>query len=109
MLEDRSDEDEDRHKGMYVIGQASKKFVITPELGRLLQMDARERLERAKGLKEEEEIRAKKAKEELYEGKLSGQKAKRAPAKPAPRAKPGSAPANGGLKARPAPTRPPKA
>lgn len=95
---------------MYVIGQASKKFIITPELGRLLQLDARERVERAKQLMEEEEIKERKAKEEQYEGKIPGQKAKRPAAKPTPRSKPGAPPsAPSGVKPRAAPARPAKA
>lgn len=95
---------------MFVMGQASKKFVITPEIGRLLQLDARERAERARQLKEEEAIRAKKAKEEELENRLAGQtKARKAPAKPAPRPKPGTAPPTAGTKAKPAPARASKA
>jgi hypothetical protein len=109
ILEDRTNEDEEINKGMYVIGQASKKFIITPELGRLLQLDARERVERAKQLKEEEEIKARKAKEEQYEGKIPGQKTKRPASKPAPRPKSGAPPAGpSGAKARVTPARPAK-
>lgn len=112
VLEDGAvpEDDETPGRGMYIMGQASKKFVITPELGKLLQQDALERVERARLLKEEAEMKAKKAKEEELESKLSTQtaKAKRPTGKPAPRPKPGAGPTASTARPRPAGAKPTK-
>lgn len=59
--------DADSPPGMYVIGQTNRKFVVAPELGRLLTQNAierRERAERAKRAADEERIRVKQEEEE---------------------------------------------
>ena len=79
---------------MYIIGQTNKKFVVAPELGRLLTQDAIERRERAEQAKKDEELKAIRIKEEEQERQLAAAKKKAAgpagaPKKPvAPKARP---------------------
>jgi cell division protein FtsN len=103
VLEERTSLDEETQKGMYVMGQASKKFVITPELGSLLRQDAIERREEARRQKEEEAAKAQSIKKEQEEkAKMPAGKPKRPPGKPAPRPRPSTGTASSS-KPKPAP------
>lgn len=74
---------EETAKGLYLMGQLSKKFLIAPDLSKLLSLDAKEKREKyAAWKKQQDEIAAeqKRAKAEEKETKLEDTK-KKAPIK----------------------------